>query len=152
REELLGTTVIELPFLVPSRDWVEKAVGIFRRDGRLREMEVEIERKDGRLLVALASAEAVVVGGRSCALVSLVDVTERRNAETRLRHSQKLEAIGQLAGGLADDFNNLLTVINGYCDRMGASVGEGHPLRQDLDLIQRAGQRAAALTRQLLAF
>src|SRR6185436_10805232 len=77
---------------------------------------------------------------------------ERIRAEARLQHSQKIEAVGQLAGGIAHDFNNLLTVINGYCDRLGASLGADHPLRHDLDLVQRAGQRAAALTRQLLAF
>ena len=77
---------------------------------------------------------------------------EVRELEARLRHSQKLEAVGQLAGGIAHDFNNLLTVINGYCDRLGAALGDGNPLRRDLDLIQRAGQRAASLTRQLLAF
>jgi len=77
---------------------------------------------------------------------------EVRELEDRLRHSQKLEAVGQLAGGIAHDFNNLLTVINGYCDRLGAALGDANPLRHDLDLIQRAGQRAAALTRQLLAF
>ncbi len=77
---------------------------------------------------------------------------EVRELEARLRHSQKLEAVGQLAGGIAHDFNNLLTVINGYCDRLGTALGDESPLRRDLDLIQRAGHRAAGLTRQLLAF
>ncbi|MDH4067112.1 MAG: response regulator, partial [Acidobacteriota bacterium] len=62
------------------------------------------------------------------------------------------EAVGELAGGIAHDFNNLLTVINGYCERLITAVDENSLLRPDLDLIQQAGQRAARLTRQLLAF
>jgi len=72
--------------------------------------------------------------------------------EARLRHSQKLEAIGQLAGGVAHDFNNLLTIINGYCERLIASASDDGSVRRDLDVIYQAGRRAAALTGQLLAF
>jgi two-component system, cell cycle sensor histidine kinase and response regulator CckA len=72
--------------------------------------------------------------------------------EAQLRHSQKLEAVGRLAGGIAHDFNNLLTVINGTCERLMADVDEQSRLRTDLDLIYQSSQRAANLTRQLLAF
>ena len=80
------------------------------------------------------------------------DITERKQAEARLAQAQKMESIGRLAGGIAHDFNNLLTVINGYSQLLLGKLKAGDPLRATLAEIHKAGERAAALTRQLLAF
>jgi PAS domain S-box-containing protein len=117
-------------------------------------------RKDGQLMdVELVSHGIVFDGHRNADLIIVVDVTERLRSEeerlrleTRLRQSEKLEAIGQLAGGVAHDFNNLLTVITSYSGLLLGELREDDPLRADVQQISGAARRAAALTRQLLAF
>ena len=96
----------------------------------------------------LRDGNGVVVGVISMAL----DITDRKQLEAQLRQAQKMEAVGRLAGGIAHDFNNLLMVIQGYTELLLDRLGGEHPLRRNAEQIHDASQRAAGLTRQLLAF
>jgi len=91
--------------------------------------------------------------GRALRMVGTVqDVTDRRLLEDQLRQSQKMEAIGRLAGGIAHDLNNALTAIAGYAELARGELAAGHPARADVEEIRRAAERAGSVTRQLLAF
>jgi len=85
-------------------------------------------------------------------VINARDVTERRSLERQLLQAQKMEAVGRLAGGIAHDFNNVLTAIFGYVDLLLDGLPTLSPLRPDIEEIRRAAERAAGLTRQLLAF
>jgi two-component system, cell cycle sensor histidine kinase and response regulator CckA len=115
--------------------------------------EVELIAKDGRRVAVEANTKLVLLDGVPVGVQGIArDVTERKHLEDQLRQSQKLEGIGQLAGGIAHDFNNLLTAINGYSSLALQRI-EGNPsVRIYLEEIKKAGDRAANLTRQLLAF
>jgi PAS domain S-box-containing protein len=161
-EEMLGYTREQLTELTPAMyvhpDDLEEGETLFRElvGGRR-----DLYRRDARYIgadgttvfVAIAVALVRDADARpSFAITMVEDVTERTELEERLRQSQKLEAIGRLAGGVAHDFNNMLTAIGGYTALALERLGESSPVHEDLDEVRKATERATVLTRQLLAF
>jgi len=124
-------------------------------------IEYRFRRKDGEWRVLESTGAPVYGTGNKADKLIVVsrDITERKQTEERLREreeqlrqAQKMEAVGRLSGGIAHDFNNLLGVIIGYSEEIESRAPYGDPLRKSAEQIQKAGQRAAALTHQLLAF
>jgi two-component system cell cycle sensor histidine kinase/response regulator CckA len=108
--------------------------------------------KDGGLIDVEIATSAFDFQGRSATLVVARDITARRTLEDQLRHAQKMEAVGRLAGGVAHDFNNLLGIIMGYAAIVLRHLPPNDPMRSKIEQIHKASERGAALTRQLLAF
>jgi PAS domain S-box-containing protein len=108
--------------------------------------------KDGRIFPVEITSNLLEFDGREFVCAFARDITERRRLEEELRHSQKMEAIGRLAGGVAHDFNNLLAVISGYSESLLRHLPPDDRLRLHAEEIGKAADRGASLTRQLLAF
>jgi PAS domain S-box-containing protein len=114
---------------------------------------LEILAKDGRKVMLEVSPRLVLKDGQAVGVQGIArDVTQRRHLEEQLTHAQRMEAIGHLAGGVAHDFNNLLTVVTGYSELVLRRLSAESPVRQEIEQIKKAGERATTLTRQLLAF
>jgi two-component system, cell cycle sensor histidine kinase and response regulator CckA len=116
------------------------------------DVEVNLASIDGRHTPYYLVAVRIVLDGLACCIVTGIDVTVRKRLEAELQQSQKIEAIGRLAGGVAHDFNNILGIIMGHGELAQLQLRPGHPLRERMDQIMSAAARAAALTHQLLAF
>jgi two-component system cell cycle sensor histidine kinase/response regulator CckA len=115
--------------------------------------EMELTRTDGTRIHILQHAVPRLEEGRLVEVQGyLVDVSERRRLERRLHMVERLEAIGKLAGGIAHNFNNMLSTILGYSDLLMTDLPMGDPRRQEIEEIRKAALRSAELTRQLLAF
>jgi PAS domain S-box-containing protein len=152
-EELVGRQMLDLV----HADDAEATLKVFaegvatRKGGRL--LEVRFRHKDGtfRILEAVGRylLDDPVVHG---VVINARDVTERRSLERQLLQAQKMEAVGRLAGGVAHDFNNVLTAIFGYVGLLLDGLPTLSPLRPDLEDIRKAAEHAAGLTHQLLAF
>jgi PAS domain S-box-containing protein len=160
-EAILGYTPDE--WLAISRDWSKLihaddlstvvTAEETSKSGYPFQAEFRIRRKDGRE-VWLNDTGVVVQGSDSHPVMEgiIVDITERKQLETQLQQSRKMEAVGRLAGGIAHDFNNLLTIITGYTELALGRPAVPPEIRSDIERIDNAAGRAAALVRQLLAF
>jgi two-component system, cell cycle sensor histidine kinase and response regulator CckA len=152
-EEMEGKPLAEL---VSESSWPRVAEGwdVVLAEGRLPHLEFDLKKKDGTTLPVSASVVKIdEPGGDSFEIrCTWRDLTERKHLEDQLRQAQKMESIGQLAGGLAHDFNNLLTAITGYTQLAILSAPSEHPLCEHLNQVNAAAQRAATLTGQMLAF
>jgi PAS domain S-box-containing protein len=148
--ELIEKTPLDF-FGEEDADLIEQAIREVFEKGQS-SVEADLVARDGSRIPYLFTAKLAVLDGKRCLVGTAIDLVERRRLEQQLRQSQKMEAVGQLAGGVAHDFNNVLTVILANSDFLLNQLGPQDPRRQELKDITEAAQRAASLTRQLLAF
>ncbi|WFU27184.1 ATP-binding protein [Bradyrhizobium sp. CB1717] len=156
RQEALGADVVELLIAAPLRD------GFRQRMMRLLpelahapigiRFEASLLHRNSDAILIEASSTALRLGGRQIINTFVKDVTQKRAAEEQLIQAQKMEAVGQLTGGIAHEFNNMLTVITGTIEILADAVKDNPPLATITKLISEAADRGAALTSSLLSF
>ncbi|MFZ2632461.1 MAG: PAS domain S-box protein [Desulfosalsimonadaceae bacterium] len=158
REEVLGRTSMELHVWNDEKDR-ETIIEALQKTGVVRDRPLQFRSKQGEIILMLYSAEIISIGEVPHIVSVAVDLTERQKAleererlENQLRQARKMESIGRLAGGVAHDFNNLLTAIMGNTDMAMGVTEPGGKIRSRLEVIRKASESAADLTRQLLAF
>ncbi|HVP45964.1 MAG TPA: PAS domain S-box protein [Bryobacteraceae bacterium] len=159
-ESMFGWTSAEVAGRIPpfvtneQREEFHNKIERASRGELLSRLERRRQRKDGGVIdVAIWAAPLRdAMGSTISVILAITDISEHKKLEEQLRHSQKMEAVGRLAGGVAHDFNNLLTIINGYGHMMLSTLNPQDRLRSHAEQILKAGNQAAALTSQLLAF
>jgi two-component system cell cycle sensor histidine kinase/response regulator CckA len=151
RNQMIGRTPEELN-LWEKPELVEQWIDAISRQERVRDLEANIRTASGALHEVLVSLTPIVVGNTSHLLLLAQDVAERVVLERKLRQAQKMEAVGQLAAGVAHDFNNVLTVIQGHADLVHQGITMGIARPESVEQISQAAERAASLIRQLLMF
>ncbi len=150
RDEFLAMSLRDVLLPENVRAAVEQILAM--REGASSPGPQKHRRKDGGVIDVELSVHTFGFGGRPSMLTMAQDVTQRNRMEGQVRQAQKMDAIGNLAGGVAHDFNNLLSIILSYSHMLASGLKDGDPMRDDLEEILGAGRRAADLTRQLLAF
>lgn len=158
RKEMVGKTIAELGII--SEAELRRLLSLGSGPGAaMRDVEVLMRARDGRTLNVLMSADIITLGGAPHRVATLVDVTQNRGTEEdrkrlegHLAQAQKMESVGRLAGGVAHDFNNILTAISGFAGFVLSDLAETDPRRADVKGILALTERAARLTKQLLAF
>ncbi len=151
REEILDRPAADLNI------WAEaearaKLIQQIEEKRSVRNFRIKLRAKSAQLRDTIVSAEVFSLRGQTFVLLIVEDVTERLSLESQLRQAQKMEAAGHLASGVAHDFNNILTVIQGHVELTLAAKDLGATVRHSMRQVTAAAQRAAALTRQLLVF
>jgi two-component system cell cycle sensor histidine kinase/response regulator CckA len=150
-EELVGQSPIEI--LVPE----DRTRGLSRLQavaagGSVPRTEYELLRRDGTSIPILASSQCIELDGRPAILSVVRDLREQRQLEEQLRQAQRLESVGQLAGGVAHNFNNALAAIIGYSELIARQLEDTHPVLPDVRKVLAVAEQSASLTRQLLTF
>jgi two-component system, cell cycle sensor histidine kinase and response regulator CckA len=151
REELIGHAANEL-FIWEKPATMDQLLERVARNEDMREETAQVRHQSGALRDVLVSLASVSLDGKPHALLLAQDITERLQLERQLRQAQKMEGIGQLASGVAHDFNNILTVIQGHAGMVKEFVDKQNPAINSTEQILKASERAATLIRQLLMF
>lgn len=159
-KDILGYNDKEVKDLVFTdilrKDYVSQCLEVFReiKSGKdIENVEAVFMTRDGEEIFVEGKVSAKMKDGRFVATRGIFrDVTERKRLEAQLLHSRKMEAIGQLAGGVAHGFNNMLTSIIGYADLLKVKIGDEDPLKKYVDNILQSSERAASLTRDILTY
>ncbi len=151
-EDLLKLNARTEVFVNPQE--LDRLAEDYPRTGSLTGVEVQWRHKNGHVITVRLSGCAAISSDEPEKVLELIaeDITDRRQLEEQLRQAQKMDAVGRLAGGVAHDFNNLLMVINGYTEVLLEQLEAGGAMHHKVKSIQQAADRAATLTRQLLAF
>jgi two-component system, cell cycle sensor histidine kinase and response regulator CckA len=150
REEFFAMTIEQIrppEYILPLRNFVATISSRFHSSG-----DWKHQKKDGTLIAVKITSHGLVFAGKRARLVLASDITERKKLEAQFLQAQKMESIGRLAGGVAHDFNNLLTAIMGNLELALDTLPDDHIVHTDLAEAHKAANRAADLTRQLLAF
>ena len=151
RELIIGRRAVDLGFWAHP-EHRETVMAKMRADGEVDHFASELQRRDGSRLEVEVSARMVEVEGEPHMLTMIRDTSQRRALERQLAQAQKLEAVGRLAGGVAHDFNNIVTAILGHAEMAREVLAADSPAQEDLGQIIRASGRATELTGQLLTF
>lgn len=151
RDEAIGKTAVEL------RNWADmderaRFVERLRRDRSIRDFEATFLTRNGEERTVILAGEIIEIGGEPRLLLVFHDITERQSMERRLRHVQKMEVVGQLAGGTAHDFNNLLQIIQSSVDLAKTQIDKDDRVQIFLENALEAARRGGRLTHQLLSF
>jgi PAS domain S-box-containing protein len=156
RQEALGADVVDLivakPLRAAFRQRMARLVPELSGTPAGLRFELTLVHRNGERILAEASSTVLRLGGRTVVNTFVRDITQKRAAEEQLVQSQKMEAVGQLTGGIAHEFNNMLTVITGTIEILADAVQENPPLATITKLISEAADRGAALTSSLLSF